>query len=1150
MTSHATLEVLGMTCAACSASVTEALQKVSNVSLATVSLLTNEASVTFLAPTTPQMLVDAIDDCGFDSLVVSCTQEAVSKTIVSISGMTCAACSGSITDALMAVDGIHDASVSLLTSSAEISHSLAVSTDQIISTIEDCGFDAVLESTLGLQLRTLHTNFIVKGMTCGACLASVTEALEKIPGVIQASVSQITLSAAVDHDSTALPEQLREVIEDCGFEASIVKSALVSVSQEDSNQDLVFQVYGIDESTELSSFQYNVEAVLNSLAGVDESHFVFKGELDGQDLSESSYADFQRESLIDELHVTLNTNLTGIRSLVDALNAIDSRYQFVILNSVDQSLTSQLKLLSKTKDIQYWRSTFFGSLIFGIPVLVLSLTDHTKFWRNLTIMHGLYWVSVLEFALTTHILFNLGSVFFKKFGVFLRHKGKNANMDVLVCISSLISYTFSVYSIFLSVWTGQTLKPPKVLFETVAMLVSFVSFGKWIENKAKGATSTALSRLMQLTPTTCLIVVDETKFDALMKSQMNEKTASILELQTRDIVIDLLQTDDIAVVLPGGKIPADGIIEYGSTEVDESIITGESLPVSKSTGDAVIGGSINGPHLIYMRVTGAGKNSQLHQIIDIVKNSQVKKAPVQRFADYIAARFVAAVLILSLLTLIVWVAICLHVLEEMLPRAFQKEENGKYFVCLKLAISVVVVACPCALGLAAPTAVMVGTGVGAQHGALIKGGDILEKASGVNVILFDKTGTLTTGDMSVVNFKNIEGSKISNEVWWNLIGSTEVNSEHPTGRALVKFSKEHLGLRFEDDTFDSRISDFEVLMGLGVKANVAINNTTYRVCIGNTKMVVKEYPGARSALSIELANGLSKSNLTVVHVIIDEKYCGFLELSDTIKPNAREVIDYLQRVEHYQVGIVTGDNKAVAETIGAKLGVPKGNIFSEVSPVDKDKVIVDMRQRYGGEENISIAFVGDGINDAPALVQADIGMAISTGTDIAIDSAEVVLMSSSSGHKNDLAGVITALQVSAATFRKIKWNFVCATVYNLVMMPFAMGCFLPFDLMISPPLAAATMACSSVSVVVNSLMLKNWNQPNIVGALQTLGFHEEEVGERQFSLKNGTLAEFNGIKRGSFSRRLRKFGVPSVFKRKVQVRGASPEYEMLASGSP
>lgn len=1150
MASESVLAVSGMTCAACSGAVTGALELLENVHSASVSLLTNEAKVSYDWPTTPENLIEAVEDCGFDASIISTkSQNASITTTVTILGMTCAACSGSITDALLAIDGVHDVSVSLLTSSGKIVHDPKISVDAIVSAIDDCGFDAVLETSTqsgGTTSETVHTYFIVKGMTCGACLASITEAITKLPGVINAAVSQMTDLAVVEHKSFVTALELKETIEACGFDATIVRSSIKTPEDHNLVQDLILQVYGLDEETDLSSFEYNMDALLNSLAGVQESQFVSKGQMDSDQITHANVSD-QSEQLIDELRVTLNTSLTGIRTLVDALNSIDSRHQFVILNSVDQSLTLQLKLLSKTRDIQYWRSNFLASLLFGIPVIVLSATEDTGFWRRHMIIHGLYWVSVIEFALTSHILFHLGALFLKKFGVFLRHKGRNANMDVLVCISTLISYMFSVYSIALSVWTGQTNKPPKVLFETVSMLISFVSFGKWIESKAKGATSTALSKLMSLAPTTCQIVTDIEKFDSLM-SLNNEKSGNILELPTRNIGIDLLQTDDIALVLPGGKVPADGIIEYGSSEIDESIITGESLPVTKKKGDFVIGGSINGPYLIYIRVTGAGKNSQLHQIIDIVKDSQVKKAPVQRYADYIAARFVAVVILLSTATLIVWVIICLNVLGDKLPKVFSKEENGKYFVCLKLAISVIVVACPCALGLAAPTAVMVGTGVGAQHGALIKGGDILEKASGVNVILFDKTGTLTTGEMTIHDIKKVD-DKMSNNLWWNLIGSTEVGSEHPTGRALAKYAKEQLGKKFEEDTFDSLISDFEVLMGLGVRATVTIDNESYDVAIGNKKMVVKHYPDARKGLASELEGNLSLSVMTVAHVIVNGQYNGYVELSDTIKPRAREVMDYLQHVEHYQVGIVTGDNKVVAEAIGARLGVPKGNIFGEVSPVEKDKVIVDLRNRFGGETNVSIAFVGDGINDAPALVQADIGMAISTGTDIAIDSAEVVLMSSSDKHRNDLSGVITALQVSAATFRKIKWNFVCATVYNFVMMPFAMGCFLPFNLMISPPAAAATMACSSVSVVVNSLMLKNWKQPNIELALENVMQNEEIVGENGFTLKHGTLAEFNRVKRGTFASRFGKVGAASVFSRKVKLRSESPGYEMLPSVS-
>lgn len=1147
------LNVGGMTCAACSGSVTDALEAILGVQSVSVSLLTNEAKVVHGEDVDGGKLVLAIEDCGFDALVASLvavalpSSKSASTTKISVAGMTCGACSLSVTEALEGVKGVESASVSLLTNTASVKHSPGVGVEELLGAIEDCGFDATLESSgTGASAgagNLLNTTFTVTGMTCGACLALITEALESLPDVVSASVSNVTDSAVVTHSSAVTAEQLKTAIEDCGFDAVATSTSLIGEEEENIEEHAILQIYGIDESTDTASLQYNVEAVLNSLAGVTSFQFIFKGQV------EESSVDHENdtggpEHLIDELRVTYTGNVLGVRALVDALNNIDDRLQFVILNSVDQSLNTELKLLSRSKEISYWRSTFFWSLVLGLPVIVLNFTQNISLWRKLMVFNGLYVISVIELTLTSVILFTLGAPFFKKMAGCIRRKGKNANMDVLVCMSTLMSYTFSVYSIILSVWTGQTEKPPKVLFETIAMLISFISFGKWMENKAKGATSTALSKLVSLTPTTCSIVTDPTAYQHLLQKDGNEKQdEGLADLSTREIGIDLLQTNDIAVVTAGGKIPADGVVVHGSSEVDESIITGESMPVVKKRGDIVVGGTINGPHLLHMRVTRAGKNSQLHQIIDIVKESQVSKAPVQRFADYIAARFVAAVLILAAITYSLWFILCSSLHDDKLPKAFAKEENGKYFVCLKLAISVIVVACPCALGLAAPTAVMVGTGVGASRGALIKGGDILEKACGVNVILFDKTGTLTSGEMTIANSKPLtDDVNITPRQWWTLVGSVEKNSEHPTGKAIVAGAKQKLGLTFEEDTFSSTIQGFEVLTGLGVRAKVNLDNTTYDVVIGNKRLIVRDFPDVREQLADILENDLKDTISTCAHVVINGKYSGFIELVDTIKEGAREVIDYLRDVENIQVAIVTGDSKEVAERIGAQLGVPKGNIFSEVSPLEKDKVVVGLREKFGGPKNISIAFVGDGINDAPALVQADVGMAISSGTDIAIDSAEIVLMGLKNSKVNDLAGVITALKVSEATFRKIKLNFVFATIYNFVMLPFAMGCFLPLNLMLPPGAAAAAMAFSSVSVVLNSLMLRKWKPPVLTNLDSDFKLEEAAIGD-QFTLQHSLLEDFNAIKRGSYTA---SWFPKRIFQRmRRKIRGQSNSYEML-----
>lgn len=1149
------ISVGGMTCAACLGSVTEALEAVPGVESVAVLLLTNEAKVLHGSDVDAKTLVDAVEDCGFDALLDSSTPlpSKLVTTKIGVSGMTCGACSLSVTEALESLLGVELASVSLLTNTASVKHSSAVGAEELLGAIEDCGFDATLESTGGappvVPQSLLTSNFTVTGMTCGACLALITEALESFPEVVSASVSNVTDSAVVNHTQDITAERLKSAIEDCGFDAVINFTSLLE-KEEEVEEQAILQIYGIDDSSDTSALHYNVEAVLNSLAGVTDFLFIFKGQIEESTMDLENDAE-GAEHAIDELRVSYMGNMLGVRVLVDALNNIDDEHQFVILNSIDQSLNTQLKLLSRSKEISYWRSTFYWSLVFGLPVIVLNVTQSMSLWRKLMVFNGLYVVSVIQLALTSFILFTLGSVFFKKMAGCIRRKGKNANMDVLVCMSTLMAYSFSVYSIVLSVWTGQTEKPPKVLFETTAMLISFISFGKWMENKAKGATSTALSKLVSLTPTVCSIVTDSSAYLLLLLERDNEKGANeeLADLPTREIGIDLLQTNDIAVVTAGGKIPADGVIVHGSTEVDESFITGESMPVLKKRGDTVIGGSINGPHLIHMRVTRAGKNSQLHQIIDIVKESQVSKAPVQRYADYIAARFVAAVLILSSITYALWFVLCSYIHDDKLPKAFRNEENGKYFVCLKLAISVIVVACPCALGLAAPTAVMVGTGVGASRGALIKGGDILEKASGINVILFDKTGTLTSGEMTISSAKPIlDDLKISPRDWWTLAGSVEKNSEHPTGKAIAAGAKQKLGLTFEGDTFSTTIQDFEVMTGLGVKAKVALDNQIFDVVIGNKRLIVRDFPESREHLATVLENDLKDSISTCAHVVINGTYAGYLELVDTIKEGAREVIDYIRDVENIQVAIVTGDSDEVAVRIGSQLGVPKGNIFSEVSPLEKDKVIVDLRKKFGGPKNISIAFVGDGINDAPALVQADIGMAISSGTDIAIDSAEIVLIGLKNSLQNDLAGVITALKVSEATFTKIKLNFIFATIYNFVMLPFAMGCFLPFNLMLPPAAAAAAMACSSVSVVLNSLMLRKWKPPILTNLDKDFKLEEAAMGD-QFTLKHSSLEDFNAIKRGSYGKSWFPRGIILRLRRRIILRGQGSSYEMLPTST-
>lgn len=845
------------------------------------------------------------------------------------------------------------------------------------------------------QLQTTTTVLGISGMTCGACSASITEALESKPGVISASISLVTEQGSIVHDSSISRKELVETIEDCGFD--------------------VVEIETVDTEAEL-------------------------------------------------------------------------------------------EVLSKSKDIEYWKSIFIQSIIFGLPVLFMNHTKNFAIWKKTMIFPGLYLLSLLELALATYIQLKLAKPFLKKFSSFLRTGFKNATMDVLVAISTSISYLFSFTSILVSIIYGTESGPPAVLFDTLVMIISFVAFGKFLENKAKGATSTALSSLLSLTPPTCTIISDVPQYEEFMQQQkLNSKTqAALQDFATKTVSTDLLKPNDYSIVYPGGRIPADGEIVYGETEIDESLLTGEPLPVYKTVNDRVIGGSINGPFLIHIKVTHTGKDSQLQQIINLVKDTQVTKAPVQRFSDFVAARFVPCVLLLALFTFIAWMVACFTMHTEELPKIFREEVNGKFFVCLKLAISVVVVACPCALGLAAPTAVMVGTGVGALHGILIKGADILEKATSINVILFDKTGTLTTGEMSLVNYKSL--SKISDADWWKLIGSVECNSEHPIGVALTKLAKQKLGLGFDDDHFDTIIDEVNVLVGMGIQASITLNGgKTYNISVGNEKLMSEKLP--------EMLNDFdekSNSQNTVSYVIINGEYAGYIELTDTVKPLSREVVSYLKN-DGYIVGMVTGDNYGAAMKISQEVGISPENVFYEVSPIHKDKVITDLKENLG--DGVCVAFVGDGINDAPALAKADIGIAISSGTDIAIESADIVLISGSS-RGADLKGIVNALKLSNATFSRIKLNFIWAMVYNILMLPFAMGCFLPLNIMLPPIAAGAAMMFSSLSVVFSSLLLKRWSPPKLEAKESfSIDLETGNLGDSVFSLKNGTLKEFNDVKR-------------------------------------
>ncbi|VEU19316.1 DEKNAAC100128 [Brettanomyces naardenensis] len=980
----------------------------------------------------------------------------------------------------MSLDGVKQVDVSLLTEDATVIHDETITPAALAEAVEDIGFDAKVQKANELSTPSLVTHIGVGGMTCSACVNSVTNALSSVPGVSNVDVSLLTEEATITHSEDVKPSQLVVAVEDCGFDATLretVPSSSLSSSSTFSEsyiESVVLRIYGMT----CTSCSNSIMTQVSSLTGVSSCSVALATE---------------------EAHVTFDSSIVGIRTIIGTIQ--DCGFDATVAKNFDT--VTQIDLLAKVKDIKYWRTNFLKILLFGLPVIFL---EHVfpRMMHQWQVDGWVFYADILvQLLLGTYIQVWLGRRFYINAYKALKHY--SGTMDTLICTSTSIVYAYSVCSIFRALISSDT-EPPTILFDTSSMLFGFVSLGKWAESKAKGNTSTALSKLLQLAPSSCVIIENPGDFEQ-EKVEMKEETAkptsvssspslpssfnsssfnssSLPGISQKEIPAELLQRGDIAVVLPGAAVPSDGTCIFGSSEVDESLLTGESLPVAKSVGSKLIGGSVNAFSTLYMRVDRVGETTQLQQIVKLVKDAQVGKAPVQRFADAIAAKFVPTVLTLSVFTFLFW-SLYIHFHSgESIPSMF-KDRSGNVLLSkvLQISISVIVVACPCALGLAAPTAVMVGTGVGATNGILIKGGEILERASGISTIVFDKTGTITAGRMKVS--RDWFASKYRGKEYfiWSLLYTVEQNSEHQVAKAIVARAAEVLA-QGSSNTSSVFIQDVETKSGLGIAANVLLDDQElHHVLAGNVKYISDSKISNLSDFNEALASLGSDHVGSVCHLLLDDTYCGFVELEDSVRSDSASTVRALQR-NGYSVAMVTGDNARTARHVACKVGIPLSNVLAEARPQDKLH-FVELLQQKG----LKVAFVGDGINDAPALVQADVGIAVALGTDVAISAADIVLMSSEKGEgrakedsaNSSMSSVFNALEISLKSFHVIRTNFILAIIYNLMMLPVAMGLFLvPFGIHMHPMLASASMACSSVSVVLNSLLLKWWKPCDIV----------------------------------------------------------------------
>ncbi|KAI8979685.1 hypothetical protein BDF20DRAFT_835670 [Mycotypha africana] len=1118
------LPVKGMTCQSCVRAITTALSSIDGIKTINVDLENEAAAIvydSFIISITD--LKNAIEDCGFEVNITTVT--------LSVLGMTCQSCVRAITSALSCIEGVISVEIDLGDEEAIVSYNPnLVTTPDVVEAIESCGFEVVAPNNNNKNISVAKPGEIIEskpimrsssstnsntafneagvdelfskekifdsdndehnslasvqleihGMTCASCVMSIERSLRSKKGVVTVNIALLAERGTVTFEPNLInTEAIVKTINDAGFEA---------IAIERKQDDLIqLKIYGMTCGSCVAS----IENGLNNLPGVLEVSVNL--------LSETA-------------KIKYNCDITSPRVIVEEIEALG--FSALLTNTVKDS---QLESLTKLREIQEWKYAFVECLFFAIPVFIIAMVLPMFSWSQLVMeipffLPGMYLMDATQLLLTFPVQFGVGKRFLRSAYVSLCHGAPT--MDVLVSISTLAAFTFSVVSMIRGV-IAKTLSPPTVFFDTSTMLITFIVLGRYLENKAKGKSSSALSKLMSLTPSTALLVT------------IDEKNVVLSE---KKIPSELISEGDLLKLLPGEKVPTDGEVIVGSTTVDESMVTGEVDAVPKNVGSSVIGGTVNGLGAVIMRATRVGADTCLSQIVKLVEDAQVNKAPIQGFADKIAGYFVPTVIMLGLSTLVFW-SLMVNILGvDNMPTVLKNEINnnsdgGWFFVCLKLCISVIIVACPCALGLATPTAVMVGTGVGAENGVLFKGGSVLENGQAVNKVVFDKTGTLTTGKLTLVDaksWKDEEGHDHHRLQMLILAALAESHSEHLLGRAVVAAGKELTGL----DVLDSlaTIDNFRSETGFGISCDVTVTdcmltqlpakvksclepllNTSHSVVIGN-KLWLEDYNGI--GLHDEQESDYQEQGFqgrTCILIGIDGVSFGYISLSDIVKPEAKEVIATLHSMG-IQTAMVTGDNELTANCIASQLGI--NEVHAGVSPNGKTQIVKTMQEMHftnsrksfrswfgcgirsdylplyhnNSSSNNSkskktvVAMVGDGINDSPALVQSNLGIALCSGTDIAMEAADVVLM------RNDLTDVVTTLDLSKAIFHRIRMNLLWACIYNAIGIPLAMGVFLPWGYRLHPMMAGIAMACSSTSVVMSSLILKwSWKKPDMIG---------------------------------------------------------------------
>ncbi|MEG2739235.1 heavy metal translocating P-type ATPase [Clostridium sp.] len=889
----------------------------------------------------------------------------------------------------------------------------------------------------------MKKQFTVKGMTCASCAARVEKVVNKMDGVDEAVVNLATEKMTVNYDKDKIDtKDIEEKVKKAGYEADEIKS-----------NDTVNESFKINGMT-CASCSARIEKVLNKTEGIENAIVNLATEkatvtYDKGSISPKDIIDKVKKAGYDAEEIKESSNLSNahfkvkgmtcascaarIQKVVNKMEGVDdasvnlaAENMNVKYDSRKTSIDDIEKIVKKagyeavhiTEDnkddskkegeekVKRARNRFIWSLIFAIPLITISMGSMLglKLPDIIDPSVNPYNFAMIQLILTLIIIY-VGREFFI-------HGFKNLfnlspNMDTLIALGSTAALLYGIYAL-VKIGGGEVHFAHHLYFESAGMIVAFISLGKYLEALTKGKTSDAINKLMGLAPKTATIIIDG-----------KEKV----------VPIEDVRVDDIIVVKPGERLPVDGVVVYGASAVDEAMLTGESIPVEKSIGSDVYGASINKTGMFKYKATKVGNDTVLSKIINLVEDAQGTKAPIAKLADVISGYFVPVVIVLSIVSALAWY--------------FIGNENLEF--ALNILISVLVIACPCALGLATPTAIMVSTGKGAENGVLIKSGVALEEAHKINTIIFDKTGTITEGKPKVTNIISISLDDLE---LLKITAAAEKGSEHPLGEAIVKAAEEK-AIELPE------IHNFDAIPGEGI--NTVIDGKA--VSVGNRKMMTRNNIDISSL--DDKAHVLAEEGKTPMFIGIDGNLAGVIAVADTVKENSAKTVNALHKMG-IEVVMLTGDNERTAKAIAKQVGIDR--VVSDVLPEGKANVVKEIQK-----EGKKVAMVGDGINDAPALVTAEIGIAIGSGTDVAIESADVVLM------RSDLLDVVTAIQLSRATIKNIKENLFWAFGYNVLGIPVAMGILHIFGgPLLNPMIGAFAMSLSSVSVLLNALRLKGF----------------------------------------------------------------------------